>query len=364
MNLANLYGSQTDPYYIYTPAWRTNSAGIRALHYLCHSLNSIGQKAFLVIPASYKSTNLVNANLNTPILTKEMVREHKRYNLDPIVIYSETVPGNPLNSTNTVRYLMNYVGLLGGQRKFSENEFLLAFSQNIATDYFNKNGKEVHSVLFLPPSDPREFEVNRNKNQHRKDFYLLYAAKYRNFVGNHPQLPNIPMIEIKRDSKFAQTRSELIELLGQCRGVIAFENSAIISEAVLSGVPGYFIENEFLEQAIAEAELGWDGMGWGFTSEIELQAHNTLENGIERYLDSVSKYFESLSIFVNLTQSREENLPPTEIKLPEGKFGLMLHRFRLAKQIFQNLGFRRLLTVCRAYFLKNLRTKSPDNSTF
>ena len=41
-----------------------------------------------------------------------------------------------------------------------------------------------------------------------------------------------------------------------------FENSSIITEAVLSGTPVILVRSEFFKEVIAEQELGWSGMGY------------------------------------------------------------------------------------------------------
>ncbi len=44
---ASFFGTQRSPYYIYAPDYRQSSAGIRALHYLCHFLNECGHEAYI-----------------------------------------------------------------------------------------------------------------------------------------------------------------------------------------------------------------------------------------------------------------------------------------------------------------------------
>ncbi|MFC6806047.1 hypothetical protein ACFQE2_10095 [Methylophaga thalassica] len=48
------------PFYIYAPDFSQKSAGIRALHYLCHGLNEMGREAYLV------GTDIESETLRTP----------------------------------------------------------------------------------------------------------------------------------------------------------------------------------------------------------------------------------------------------------------------------------------------------------
>jgi hypothetical protein len=67
--LESLYGSSNHVYYIYSPRWISSSAGIRALHFLCHSINRMGHTAYLVLSeGSSGGLPRINPELQTPIL--------------------------------------------------------------------------------------------------------------------------------------------------------------------------------------------------------------------------------------------------------------------------------------------------------
>ena len=69
-------------YLIWTPDYRNNSGGIRALHRLCHLLNRRGQEA-------YVSNPIVNKDWNTLYLDPKNITD------DFIAVYPEIVWGNP-----------------------------------------------------------------------------------------------------------------------------------------------------------------------------------------------------------------------------------------------------------------------------
>jgi hypothetical protein len=99
-------------------------------------LNEAGQEAFLVLTdVQYNLRPRVNSRLRTPILTQEQVTGHFLAKRNAIVIYSETVSGNPLKAKNVVRYLLNYAGALGGSELFQKEEYVVSFSKNILSSY-------------------------------------------------------------------------------------------------------------------------------------------------------------------------------------------------------------------------------------
>ena len=67
-----IYPETGDPYYIVAPSYIGTSAGVRALHLLCHSLNVSGRSAYLLPdPASVRLTFHTHPDLLTPCVTEE-----------------------------------------------------------------------------------------------------------------------------------------------------------------------------------------------------------------------------------------------------------------------------------------------------
>lgn len=340
-------------FYVYTPRWTSSSAGIKALHILCHSLNEAGFESFLVLSDSPRKHASTSSTLFTPVLTPDLLLSHRNSRRKVIAIYSETVPGNPLNANNVIRYLMNYAGLLGGQKKFDKNEYLIFYSSNIESDYYGLTNDLIASrVLFLPAVDPDDFKF---KLDEREDFYLLYAGKYRAFVGAPPTFKGRKIVELKRHGKQAQSREELIKLLSRCRAVISMENSSIISEAVLSGAPGLFFPNEFLHEAIAEQELGWGGTGWGVSEDEEAKARSSLIEGRNSYLYQVSIFPNRLTEIISNADRNFEKLDMEEsIRIPTNFSFFSIHRVRMSIQIISKLGLITWVKVVKNFLLRRL----------
>ncbi len=353
--LKDLYGTQSNPIYIYVPGFIEESAGIRSLHYLCHALNMSGHPAWLVIHGTLlESQAIVSGFLNTPVLTQEISNSHFKLGLAPIVIYPETIPGNPLNAQVVVRYLMNYTGVLGGPINFPPSEMCVAFSQKICDQY-----NEEIPVLFIPPIDIREVLKYRKIGQHTHNGpVLFYAAKYRGFVGK-PELPEWTLKfspqELLREGVGKHSRSELLNALSESHGVIVFENSSVITEATLLGTPVILVKSNFFNQLIAEDELGKNGCKWAneVTSFEEVDVdYMEVE---DKYMNAITTFQEDLKVLVSDWKARAKKsdyLSP--IIIPGVSRLINSHRVSLAIQIIRNLGFRIFFRVMVSFIKRRI----------
>jgi succinate dehydrogenase/fumarate reductase flavoprotein subunit len=68
-------------FYIYTPRWRDNAAGIKALHLLCDAINRKGGSAWLVFSNPSLRHAGVNPEIKTPVLSRKIYKEHKKLGL-------------------------------------------------------------------------------------------------------------------------------------------------------------------------------------------------------------------------------------------------------------------------------------------
>lgn len=125
---------------IYTPQYNENTGGIIALHKLCHVLNELGETAYLYPALATKKPPLgrrikqlfkprpflVNPFLSTPIATPTELSP------ESIVIYPETVNGNPLNAKHVVRWLLHNPGFHTGQIEYGQNEFHIRYQKGFS----------------------------------------------------------------------------------------------------------------------------------------------------------------------------------------------------------------------------------------
>ena len=350
-----LYGPISNPFYIYAPRWIDTSAGIKGLHYLCHSLNQIGQTAFLILADDCHGTvSRVNGKLNTPILTQELAHAHFEAGLKPITLYSETIRGNPIRANYVVRFIANYLGLLGGPTVFPPNDFILSYSKKLTLHASEELNRSDIFTLFFHAIDPREFVSTEIKSE----YVLYYAAKYRLFVGK-PELPQgIRAIEIVRDGPEAQPREEVKRLLGSAKALITYENSAIVMESILSGTPAILIRSDFFHEGIAEDEVSMLGMRWGYSEDNIEAARAELAQARDLYLQSVDRYFVELEKFVRLVQSKTmESTYHSVIQVPEFAHVVNKHRISLALGVLRTQGLKRLIVITIAFLMRRMAKK-------
>jgi hypothetical protein len=354
--LASLFGSRKHPIYVYAPAYLAHSAGIRALHYLCHSLNQSGYLSWLVIyDWDSGRKQLLNPDLNAPILTSEIRDLHFSNGLAPIIIYPETIKGNPLGAQVVVRWVLNYPGILGGPKTFSDSEHVVSYSNEIA-----KTLEMRTHVLFLPTVDIREIQMIRNglPNRSRTARALLYAGKYRAFVGS-PVLPTWvtdKVTEIFREGRSRQSRNEVLTLLASSSRLYCFENSSLITESVLLKTPVILVRSPFFSSLIAENELGSDGTAWSDEEDPIAKSEMGIQNSENLYLQAISKFFLDLKREADVWQkiaSESDYLSPISIPAPYIPTRLSSGRLSLAIHILRTQGLASLVKAT-VIFIKRL----------
>ncbi len=288
-------------YYIHTPAYRSNSAGVKALYLLCHFLNSRGCKSYIMPDKGgicHKEFDDLYYSLNRPILDLETFEFHQNNNYNPIIIYSDTVDGNPLGARNVVRYMMNYNNLFGDYKK-GDNELVMAYSKQIAQSL----GLDDSKVLFIPTSNtdifyPPEINIKREGS-------CVYLGKYQDFHKGK-QLEITKKSKVITRIKGSITPTQIADLLRKSELLYLYENSAIGTEAVLCGCPVVFIPNKFLKENevhLSRNELGIDGYAFNVDEKSIQRAKETVYLGRKNYLDSYGIFQKQLDGFINMTQS-------------------------------------------------------------
>lgn len=298
-----------NPYYIVAANYVRTSAGIKSLHMLCHALNQRGERAYMILHPHYPASHGFNTDWLTPVLTSRAIQSDFERGLTPITIYPETIPGNLFKAPLIVRYVMNFPGLLGGDKKYDPNEFLLAYSKNLA----DAVGCE-DSVLFIPASDTNIFTPEPRQNRSGTCFS---AAKYKYHHGGELFPETKDSVEITRDLPDSPTPKEIADLFRRSELFYCYENSALIIEALLCECPVVMLPNQYLHQAIGEHEIGQDGIAWGASPEEIARAKATAIKGKERYLQLYAEFWQQLDIFVSRTQAKAAATPyTTSMRLP------------------------------------------------
>lgn len=290
----NIFTESSHPFYVISPPYVRNSAGVKALHALCHYLNLLGENAYMhIFPADFNDSNLfpyylhelskphLNPDLLTPLLTDEIADYHFTQGKTPICILPE-VYDNTLDAPFIVRYILNFPGLLAPKYK-QPQDMTIAYSKRLA-EYVGA-GDSIH----IPTLDLNYFFVNENI---KKTETCYYAGKCKDIYNSSIELP-IPegCIEILRSSQMPQ--SEVRDIFWRSNYFYCFEDTALATEAVLCGCTTVFMPNEnFVNAPIALYELGSNGFSWGNDPASIKEADETkygLREKIEAYYSAVPK---------------------------------------------------------------------------
>ena len=354
--------AQRNLFYVYTPRWIETSAGIKVLHQLCSLLNEIGQEAYLVFSEeSLNNSPRINGELFTPILTKELFLAHKLSHREPIVIYSETIVGNPLNAKYVIRYLLNYVELLGGPSKFDCNTFFISYTKDIAHDYREKSFQE-SEVFFLPSIEVKKIPFNEKK----EDFWLLYRGKINDYSVSKNYI-DIKFLEstlnskveiVARSGKKYIERRELLDKLSKAKGVILFENSAIIMESLLSGGIAILLPSNLSRPIIGKEEFGLNGISLSLDLEEIERAESTKHLARSQYLALYENTDERLINLILKIEAFFSKMHPKdigELRLPKNVKFINGGRILLSFKILRKNGLRAFLKLIISFMYRRLR---------
>ena len=269
--------------------------------------------------------------------------EHFKQKRNPWVVYSETVPGNPLNAGRVIRYLLNFPGNLGGPRTFDPAELIVSYSQKISDSLGTQS-----RTLFLPAVDLDELPNRKDKAS--KKGSVVYAGKYNAFIGKPDYSALGDAVEIFRDGTRAQPREDVLKLLNDSREVYLFENSTLATEALLLGTTCIFIRSSFFYENITEFELGMDGIAFlGDQASID-RAHLTVDRYRARYEDSVAEFHASLSnLLSHLQNNSNEQSLARRLRVPRKPVFLSRHRFSLLRSYLKHQGAPAAIRLVRLY---------------
>jgi hypothetical protein len=271
-----------NPIYIYAPAFVNWSAGIKVLYLLCQELNRIGAPAWIAL----HGPTAENMEYPVPVLSQEIINKHAENEFKTIGIYTESVLGNPLNTAITVRWILNYPGLLGGQKIFKD-DFILAYSKNLATASKKCKPNARIEVLYLPALNLKEMlEAREAARTNSEKYSLIYAQKFRSLGGKISPVQQ-STIEITRVEKSSTNRQQTLKLIAGAEQVYVYENTTVITEAQILGTPVRCISNKWFNQIIAEAELGTSGIVWGMDAQLK-------QPNSEYVIDKVAEYEKNL----------------------------------------------------------------------
>lgn len=265
---------------VVTPPYHKKSAGVVMLHFLSHSLNTLGRRSSLLILDPRDPTNqtfifpdnelFMNAEYDT-----NCISNINQISDDDIVIYPEIIANNPLNLKKVVRYFLNKNGYITG--KFidrNSSEFNLSFS-----DIYLENADH---KLFYPGIHLDNFPSDVSL----QDKWLTLAVQYLGKGPKYQQCPNIPGT-LSLDSK---ERSEYELLLRRAPLLLTYDPmSGVNIDAVLYGCqPVYLDKGPWTIEELQNTELK--------VPYVELDSYQDILKNFEHYY---SEFLEKRKLFIN-----------------------------------------------------------------
>jgi hypothetical protein len=304
--MKSLYPDLTrHPFYIVTPNYTHASGGVKAMHLLCHWLNRIGERAYIL--AYGGSDTVVNPDWLTPLLNPPMVEAHGAAGLTPIVVYPEILPGNPLNARCVARYVLNYPGKLGGDKVYPPDELVFGHTQRLADSV-----SPTTLVLHMPLVDRSIFFPGKPRRRRGSAFY---AYKYRDMHGQ--KLFGLPKgaIEITKGRPDSQTPHQIAELLRSVEAFYTFEDTSLSQEAILCGCPVVLMPNPYLKRSLGDIEYGDNGFAFGDSPEEIERARDTVIAAQFNYDKLLDTFFDQLKILVAAAQEKANSASVQQAEL-------------------------------------------------
>jgi len=272
------------PYLILAHDYRRTSAGIRALHKLCHYLNEYGCEAWV-------TTDVVNDEWTEEVVDQDSID----WLVDEgIVVYPEVETGNPLGAERIVRYLLNAPGRIR-EAEFTPGEMTWAYCR-LLSDWVPSDDR----ILFVPVVDEDVFKLRPTAM--RNALKLVWLGKE---AGRLRAPETEDALEITFD--WPATADELALLFQTSRWFYSYTAyTAMVIEARLCGCPTVVIPNGLWsrERFAAGTLGGMAGLAWGTSKEELRWAKRTVDGFQYDYREQVQQFDEQLDRFVQQTQER------------------------------------------------------------
>ena len=276
------------PYLIVSHDYNRGSAGVRALHGLCSSLNVYGLQAWVTSP-------VVNPDWNTPTAdeeTRRLVCE------EGVVVYPEVEAGNPLGARRVARYILNRPGFIRGDVTFDAGEALFCYC-GLLREFVPSDDR----VLTVPVVDAGVF-YDRGLERYKEAFWV---GKARTASGDMPRVLNEDgMTQITPD--WPESWEVLAALFQTARVFYSYTDYTMLTvEARLCGCPTVVMPSGFYTRDgfAAGSPGGIAGLAWGPSlGEIE-RARATVGVFRRTYQVSVAGFEAQLDRFVEVTQGME-----------------------------------------------------------
>ncbi|AZK60963.1 hypothetical protein [Pectobacterium versatile] len=202
---------------IMAPEYTESSGGVMVLHKLCHLLNSCGEKSYMhPMMDNYfkyqlkrlrhkitlrKTKYRTNLAFNTPVLSELTADDLE----NSIIIYPETVAGNPLRAKNIVRWFLHHPGYQSGNVNYNSGEIYFSFGA-FGRDFKLWGSKTSNITLRVTHMLREHYNEDNPINKRHGTAYCLRKGKGREIVHD---LSDSIFIDNKSHSEIAKIFKEV-----------------------------------------------------------------------------------------------------------------------------------------------------------
>jgi hypothetical protein len=274
-------GVNPPPFLIFGIDYTPSSAGIRAVHLLCHNLRRRGVNALL-------TPCVQNPDIDTKILYPG---DAGTISGAPFVaVYPEGVQGNPLCAPVVARWLLYPIS----HKFYSMDDLFFSWSS-----YYNIEGIEC-LPLIVPVIDESIF---RDTDSPRSG-YCYYANKFimkGGIIPDEISRNGINLSDVPRGD-----HKQLASILNTSEYIICFEESTITTEAAMCGCPTVFYKSEYLTYLPHVADDGESGVSVSTEKEAIGRARDTLHVEIEAYRKNAENTVHLIDRFIDVCSRKSQ----------------------------------------------------------
>lgn len=272
------------PYLIAAHDYKRTSAGVRALHYLAHSINGAGGEAYVV-------ADVVNPEWNTPRASEEIIAQVAS---EGIVIYPEVDEGNQFEASRIARIVLNVPGHIRGTGELAPFGACFHYVPILAP--YVPDGSELLTipVIELGTFKPNSLERNRA---------VFWRGKGQQFYKIPDVWDHRGMTEITE--QWPAERAVLAALFQVSELFYSYTDYTMLTnEARLCGCPAVVIPSgHFSRMAFMECPGGMAGLAWGPSYSNIIGAMGTISGFAYRYRRDMEQWPGQFARFLGITQA-------------------------------------------------------------
>jgi hypothetical protein len=157
-------------YILYCPKYNEENGGVIAMYKLCDLLNTMRYEAY-VWKYPLVDDFILNKNLNTPTIYTEDLENY-------IIVYMESVAGNPLNAPNVVRWFLNKPGFFTNKIIYGHSEYYFYFQEA----FYKENYIKAKNDRLCITQFPLDIYQQTNFGERVGSCYLMRKGKGREII--------------------------------------------------------------------------------------------------------------------------------------------------------------------------------------